>query len=257
MNLAPELRPFRPADLRGVLHVLAAAMPVDPISESRFVRQVLLDPNFRAEGAIVAQVGDEIAGFCLAIARQVPLENAPVDADRGYITLLGVLPAYQRRGIGSAMLELAEQYLRSQGRTLVMVSPYAPGYFICGVDVAAYESGLRFLLRHGYQEVYRPIAMQIDLWNLQVPAWVRQREAALESQVVVEPYRAELTLPLLEFAAREFAGDWVRVCRQTMAQITLGDRPDRLMVAHERQSGRVVGYSHYENERFGPIGVAG
>ncbi|WP_428940006.1 GNAT family N-acetyltransferase [Fontivita pretiosa] len=253
-----ELRPFQPADLSGVVRVLAAAMPVDPISESRFVRQVLLDSNFRAEGAIVAQVGDEIVGFCLAIARQVPLENAPPDADRGYITLLGVLPAHQRRGIGSAMLELAENYLRSQGRTLVMVSPYAPGYFICGVDVAAYESGLRFLLKHGYQEVYRPIAMQIDLWNFQVPQWVRQREAALQSAgVAVEPYCAELTLPLLDFAAREFAGDWVRVCRQTMTQITLGDRADRLMVAYERQSGRVVGYSHYENERFGPIGVAG
>src|SRR4051812_2242602 len=78
-----EIRPFCPTDLAGVLHLLADAMPADPISETRFTRQVLLDINFRAEGAPVATLGGKIVGFALAIARQAPLENAPNDADRG------------------------------------------------------------------------------------------------------------------------------------------------------------------------------
>lgn len=251
----PTIRAYQPNDLRGVLKVLADAMPADPISEQRFVRQVLLDPNFRPDGAIVAEADSELVGFCLAIARQVPLENAPSDAERGYITLFGVRPGHQRRGIGSAILQRAEQYLRSENRKLVMIAPYAPGYFICGVDIAAYASGLAFFANHGFKEVYRPIAMEIPLWNWQVPAWLDERIAKLrDAGVVVESYRGELTLPILDFAAREFAGDWVRVYRETMGRILLGDRPDRVIVAHE--NGRVLGFSHYDNERFGPIGVA-
>src|SRR5437870_10313505 len=104
--------PYRPEDLQGVLGVLAQAMLQDPISPARFTQQVLLDPNFRAEGAPVARREGQIAGFCLAIARQVPLENAPPDGERGYVTLIGVLPEYQRQGIGRAMLLRAEAYLR-------------------------------------------------------------------------------------------------------------------------------------------------
>src|SRR4051812_6791764 len=97
-----EIRPFQSGDLSGicdVLVVLRSAMIADPITEARFTRQVLLDPNFRAEGAPVAVADDgEVVGFCLSIARQVPLENAPSDADRGYITLLAVRPDVQRQG---------------------------------------------------------------------------------------------------------------------------------------------------------------
>ena len=85
----------------------------------------------------------------------------PSDADRGYVTLIAVRPEEQRRGVGSAMLVAAEAYLASQNRSLVMVSSYAPGYFIPGVDVNAYAGGLEFLKKHGYEEVYRPVAADV------------------------------------------------------------------------------------------------
>ncbi len=237
--------------LEGVLDTLAAAMPGDPISQARFVRQVLLDPNYRDGGSVVAREGDEVAGYCLALARQVPLENAPSDAGRGYVTLIAVRPEHRRRGIGSRMLERAEAYLREQGRQEAWVSPYAPGYFVPGVDAAS-EDALGFFACHGYAEVYRPLAMEAPLWSLQVPAWVRDREG--ERTVRYLPYTPELTLPLLRFAQEHFPGDWVRVVRETMGQIVTGENPARLFVAV--QDGEVLGFSHFENERFGPIGVA-
>ena len=242
-------------DLAGMLDVLARTLTADPISEQRFARQVLLDPNFRREGALVAQAGGNVVGFCLAIARQVPLENAPSDAERGYITLIGVLPEHQRRGIGSELLARAEEYLKAQGRKMVMVSSYAPGYFIPGVDVRAYETGLKFFANRGYAEVYRPLAMQVDLWDWSVPGWVREKELELTGAgVTVEMWTAELARPLIEFAQAEFPGDWVRVVRETGQKILAGDSPNRLMTVME--NGKVVAFSHYENERFGPIGVA-
>src|SRR5437016_14621400 len=99
--MSDTIRAFQSKDLSGILEVLRSSMTADPITEARFTRQVLLDPNFRADGAPVAVNDDgEIVGFCLSIARQVPLENAPSDADRGCITLIVVRPDVQRQGVG-------------------------------------------------------------------------------------------------------------------------------------------------------------
>src|SRR5688572_8491830 len=124
----PEtIRSYDADDQSGVLKLLVSAMPADSICESRFVRQVLLDANFRPEGLPVAVNNGNVVGFCLAIARHVPLENAPSDADRGYITLFAVAPDSQRRGVGAKLFAVAEDYLKSQDRSACMVSSYAPG----------------------------------------------------------------------------------------------------------------------------------
>ncbi|HEX8524252.1 MAG TPA: GNAT family N-acetyltransferase [Tepidisphaeraceae bacterium] len=250
-----EIRAFASGDLPGVLGVLREGMAADSISEQRFTRQVLLDANFRAAGAPVGLVSGEVVGFCLAVARQVPLENAPSDAERGYISLMGVGAKYQRQGIGTKLLARAEDYLRSQGRKMVMVSSYAPNYFIPGVDVRAYEPALNFFAKHGYQEVYRPLAMQTHLWSLQTPEWVVSKEKELGEQGVrVREFEPALVLPMLEFVQREFPGDWVRVVRETSVRILAGESPARLVAAVDA-GGNVLAFSHFENERFGPIGV--
>jgi GNAT superfamily N-acetyltransferase len=252
-----SIRPFQPHDLQGVLRVLAQSMHTDAIPESRFVRQVLLDANFRPEGAPVAVRGDDdVIGFCLSVARQTPLENAPSDGEKGYVTLIGVRPSEQRRGVGSQLLAAAEAYLRSQGRKLVMVSSYAPGYFIPGVDVDVYPAGLPFFTKHGYKEIIRPVAMQTSLWHLRQPDWIGERACKLAGEgVIVSPFKPELTLPLLDFARQEFPGDWVRVVREAIARIvSQGDSPSRLIAAIDKDKD--VGFSQFENERFGPIGVA-
>jgi mycothiol synthase len=253
--MPPTISPYHPSDHDPVLALLAEAMPRDPISSARFTRQVLLDPNFRSEGALVARIDAEVVGFCLAIARQVPLENAPLDADRGYITMMAVRPDHQRQGLGAALLQRAEAFLQAQGRAMVMVSPYAPGYFIPGVDVEAYANALQFFNKHDYQELCRPLAMEAPLWDWSPPDWVAEHSKRLTQESVrVVPYSPEWTLPLLEFVSREFPGDWVRVVRETIGRILAGERPERLILAHAE--GRVIGFAHHENERFGPIGVA-
>jgi mycothiol synthase len=81
-----------------------------------------------------------------------------------------------------------------------------------------------------------------------------RREKLNAERLVIAAYSPELTIPLLDFARKEFPGDWVRVVRETAGKIVAGESPGRLIAALDR--GQVVGFSHYENERFGPIGVA-
>lgn len=250
-----SIRPFDAGDQSGVIRLLDESMAAEAICESRFCRQVTLDPNFSAEGAPVAVRGNEVVGFCLSLARRVPLENAPSDADRGYITLFAVSPKARKTGVGGRLLDAAEKYLRSQGRAVCMVSSYAPGYFIPGIDVAAHADALEFLKKRGYAEVYRPVAMRTDLSALQAPGWVNERREKLSRDgVAIESYSAAVTTPLLEFAQREFPGDWVRVVKEAMGAILLGASPTRLIVA--RDGDAIVGFSHFYRDRFGPIGVS-
>ncbi|HEY0867909.1 MAG TPA: GNAT family N-acetyltransferase, partial [Fimbriimonas sp.] len=60
---------------------------------------------------------------------------------------------------------------------------------------------------------------------------------------------------LIGFVSRHFPGDWVRVVREASAAILKGDRPTRLWAAIHPGKG-IVGFAHFEGERFGPIGVA-
>jgi ribosomal protein S18 acetylase RimI-like enzyme len=140
----------------------------------------------------------------------------------------------------------------------VWISPYAPGYFLPGVDVVAYATGLEFLKKRGYEEVYRPISMECALWDFERPAWVRERELEHRNRgIAYTEFTPALVRPLIEFAARVFQGDWVRVCRSTSLQILDGDSPRRLQIALDNSQAepRVLGFSHHDGERFGPIGV--
>jgi ribosomal protein S18 acetylase RimI-like enzyme len=230
------------------------ALPREALTLNRFVSQVLLDPNVGPQNLLCAQLDGRLAGFCLAIVREVPLEGEELDSDRGYITLFAVHPAYRGRGVADRLLDAAEAHFRERGCAKVLISPYSPGYFVPGVDAQAYPGALAMFSKRGYQEAGRPVAMQCDLWDMTIPEWVKERRHKLEAEGGrVEHWRPGLTQPLLAFAREEFGGDWVRWVRNGMAAICDGDSPDRLIIAHD--AAGVLGFSHYKGERFGPIGV--
>ncbi|MCW5941413.1 MAG: GNAT family N-acetyltransferase [Fimbriimonadaceae bacterium] len=253
-----ETGPMGVGEGADVARFVARTLPDEAISETRFARQVLLDPNFELEGARIARDDGRIVGLCLAMGRRTPLENAPDDSDRGYLTLLAVAPEYRRQGIARTLVQAAEAYHRDGGRRQVQVSPYAPGYFIPGPDEAVHAGAVALLESLGYGKVYRPLSMECPLWRLTVPDWVEQAERDLEARGVrIRNLDTGLILPTIEFSARVFAGDWVRYAREAAHAILAGDCPERLVVAVDESGPNpvVVGYSHHAAERFGPIGV--
>lgn len=248
-------RPYRSSDIEGVVSLLGWTLPKERIDEAKFVRQVLLDPQFNRDGALVAEEGGKIVGFVLAIAPRT-YKSDPIELQgRGYITLLAVEEGARGQGVGNTLLDEAEVFLITQNRKEVWIAPYGPGYFTPGVDVAEYGGGIAFLQKRGYEEVYRPLSMTADLKAVQTPDWVAQRELAA-ADIEILPWKGELTLPLMAFAGQDFGPDWVRYVREGIAGILRGDPNERLWVARDRESGMVVGFSHFEADRFGPIGIS-
>ena len=251
------ITPYSGEDFYEVVELLKLCLVADPMTPALFTRKVLLDPNFEVEGAVTARVGEELAGFLLAIARRRPLEDGPDDTDRGWITLFAVSPEFRRRGIGTALLAHGIGYLKSRGCKSLAVSPYAPNYWTPGVDEAAYPEAIAYLGKHGFRTVSRPISMDTRLvggWS--IPEWARGRQSALqESGVSFETFDPAHIPALTAFLRAEFPGDWQRYIRETMVEITLGRRADSdLIVCYD--NGRIIGFSQHEAERFGPFGVA-
>ena len=241
--------------LEATLDLLQRALWADPIGREAFARKVLLDPNFDPEGACLALDDDTVVGFALAIARRVPLEDAPPDTGKGYLTLLAAAPEMRGRGIGSRLLQRSEEYLADRGCDRVLVSPYAPGYFVPGVDMVVYADCCRFLQRRGYTVISQPIAMEADLTVMRVPEWVIERERQLNGDgVVIEPYTTHRLPALFAFLRNHFPGDWQRFARAAADRIEQGEPVTRLWMAVAGDA--VIGYAHHEVERFGPIGVA-
>ena len=254
------LNPYGFRDLYGVVSLLNLALPTEAISPERFTERVLLDPNFDPAGAFVAYRNGSVLGFILSLVRKYPLEDAAPDLERGYLTLFAVHPAHHGKGIGTALFDAAEDYLRGHGCVSALVSPYAPNYWTPGIDTALYSDALAFLQKRGYHISARPLSMAVSLVGWRQSDWAKQAKEQLfrsrDGRTVLAPFDRSLALPFTQFLAAEFPGDWQRYLRETMSAILQGKRsPDSLWLAVDSHAA-VLGFAQFEGERVGPFGVA-
>ena len=251
------VRPFAPSDLPPVVALWNRCLSKDPITEERFWQLFLLDCNFDASGALVAEADGEPVGFLHAIVRKYPVGSLGLDPTRGWITAFFVDPAYRRRGMGTALLEAGLDFLRSKGRTEVWCNGYAPYYVFPGID-EEYTGALSFVEAKGFAKLSSPVAMGMRLEGVRMPDKVRERYAELRQEgYEVRMFRREDTLPLLEFAEKHFA-HWA-------PSVLDGLQHGNLEIVVATQHGEVVGFTQWENSyndppkgaqgRFGPFGV--
>ena len=99
------------------------------------------------DGLLVAREGDSVVGFASFSIERGSLD---LDADRGLLSNIYVEPGARGQGLGTALLEAAEDELAAQGAEVVVLEVMARN-----------EAARRFYDRHGY-ETYR-VAMERSL----------------------------------------------------------------------------------------------
>jgi GNAT superfamily N-acetyltransferase len=158
-------------------------------------------PCFGAQQAgQFAHVNGARVGFVLASV----LQNDPraVSPEHGWIDALVVAPEFQKRGIGRALLQWAETWLRAQSCTRARLGgslrPFAPG-------VPTELGSADFFRAHGYAargENAETWDLGCDLREYVSPAFLRARD------VTVRPARESDIAALHAFLEREFPGRW-------------------------------------------------
>lgn len=251
----PAIRGYRASDEPAILHVWNSGLSADPINATTWRAKVLLDPNFDQDGCLVAEVDGEARGFLLSLVRRVPFFNDGLEPDTSWITAFAVDPAWQGRGFGSALLDAAVSRLQSLDRASVALSPYVPNYFTPGADVHAYQKGIDFLTKRGFQVIERPISMRAELTGFSFPESVSDRLRQLTADnIQVRPVSSNDIAPVLDFIPRHFSWDWHREATGVLNDLYNGD-PRFVGMVVACQSDEVLGYAQHRGERFGPFGV--
>jgi GNAT superfamily N-acetyltransferase len=249
-----EIRTLQGSDLNAVVSIWNRALTRDPITMGRFISNVLGDPDYwpgENSGFFVAVHDGAPVGFLRAIVRRMNNDRMGIEPGLGWIPVVAVDPEHQRKGAGTALMNVALDWFRRHQRKRIWVcgnSGSAPGYTFPGVDMDAYPGGLTLFRKAGFaidreSEGMSREAVHFDVQTYRRDAW------AVGGDVKVETLSPERTADFIDFLADAFPGDWNTAAR---AKIRAGLLHEVLIAIAD---GRVVGYCQWEGEHFGPFGV--
>ena len=122
--VALYIRETSDADLNDILRVEGAAF--DGGKEVEFTRALLADPTAKPFLSLMAFVEGEPTGHILFTAAR--LVNGPREVAVSFLAPLAVVPKFQRRGVGSALVKEGLERLAAAGVDLVFVVGH-PGYY--------------------------------------------------------------------------------------------------------------------------------
>ncbi len=249
-----KIRTYKDADIENVLALWNETLAYHPIDLRCFTRKILLDVNFDRDGFFLAEDEAGLCGFAYAVKRKLPLEiGIAEDADKGFITALGVRKGMAFQSVGAALLEKAEAFIKADGERRIMVSGYTPEYFHQGICPALYPEYAALLEENGYAAQSDSASMELDLTMYQTASEVQEkRRRLLEEGYYIGPLRHRDIVPLLEYVLPGWRYRYRRLLREE-------DDMGKIRVAVK--DGKVIGANMFGDpydgaEAFGPFSVS-
>lgn len=249
-----NIRSYRGTDLDAIIEIWNHTTPHTPIDRKIFVKNFLLDHNFNDQGFFVAEENGEILGYIYAIVRRFPTDvGAPAEDDNGYINAIGL--KYEKDilgGLGSQLINTAENYIRSHGKQEIYVSGYTPNYIYQGINVL-YADYIALFQQEGYAEKSRSASIRIDLNQYSRPADIDALKAQREQEgFLFTSLTQDYIIEMLKYASPNFNHRLRRILQETM------DYKKFNLVIYD---GKVIGVTVFGDpysceERFGPYSVS-
>lgn len=163
-----------------------------------FCNHLFKSRGFKTEGSFVALDGEKLVGFGGADVRDSDNDNPNA---AGFIHTLFVKKEYRRQGIGSAILEKMEQYVKDHGRNnirFVFLSsvnwpwyiPHTEHHMHPGMPCVRMNSEFYiFLYHHGYFVNSIHEGFHVNLATYEMPEKIKNRMAEnAKNGLVVEVY---------------------------------------------------------------------
>ena len=199
--------PFHPPMVPEMIAVWNAALgDAFPLDEALFRQNAVENPHFAPAGCHVACRPEDgrVLGFSIAKVAREPIGADGLLPDRGWISMIAVLPSMQRRGLGTALLRRGEEFLRDAGRRRSVLGG-DPGHFFPGVPVGS--AALAFFGARGYRLRGDAYDLRRSLTGYRTPAGVEPVPAG-RSDLEIRPLRREEDRALLAFLDAVFPGRW-------------------------------------------------
>jgi len=205
----PDVRvtPLTSEPLRDLVDIWnAAAGEAFPLREAVFRQNTVDDPNFDPAGCAIARAGPDgrVVGFCVAKVARVPIGADGLTPEDGWISILAVHPASQRRGVGGALLEAGETFLRGRRCRHILLGG-DPGHFFPGVPAGT--AAVHFFERAGYRLRGEAYDLRRSLGGYQTPDAVSAALAA-HPDLEIRPLTPQDRGGLLAFLDETFPGRW-------------------------------------------------
>ena len=241
---------------KAVVDLWNRTLHADPLTVKKFRKQALFDENFDPSLCYVALEEEQPVGFCLGMRRKFPYMERGLEPDRGWIVVMFVAREYQRKGIGTALVNRAEEDMKRVGAKNITLSAYSPSYFFPGVDEENYPAAAAFFKGLGYVPGKKDYSMCKDLHGYQMSQEsVKKMEAAEEKGYRFINFTYDYALELLEFNKNQFGGGWKRNALMAMQNGTAED----LILLVLSPKGSICGFCMRMIDgnpmRFGPIGI--
>ncbi len=219
-----EIQPYEAATDEALAFTLwqTAIGQIWPIDFQRF-QQVLAAPR---AGHFVARSQGQVIGF--VATSQSPSWGQQV----GYIQALLVAPAWQKQGLGSALLEQALTHLRAEQVDALRLGGHAPRFW-CGVP-ANLPAIQNFFQARGWEAGETVYDLSQDISQYTTPPAIYQRME--KEQVALTTATSADIADVLAFEEREFP-NWLPHYERLAK---LGDYQD-ILLARDQRTGAVVG----------------
>lgn len=222
-----------------------------PMDERLFYGNLNMDKNIKDENFIGAYLNEELIGFI--IYKQQITKKGLIEADstQGNISLMLVDFNYRRKGIGSKLIEMCENKLKSLGVTHIEIGRDT-FHFFPGAPLE-FKEGLRFLNNKGYKEGYASWDLISDISKVDLEKAIENKGLKINTQdkFVVEEIKDNDKEKLMNFLAKTFPGRWYG---DTELFFQNGMECRDIIVIKDTKEDIIIGFSHIYDEKSATVG---
>ncbi|MBN1477461.1 GNAT family N-acetyltransferase [Candidatus Sumerlaeota bacterium] len=236
------------ADLAEMTDICAKSLDLEPHPWTpALVREKTLGAHdFDAALLLGYEIAGEVRGFTQAVARDHAGER------RGWVRLMAVNPAWQRQGIGSALLSEVERRLAERGVTRIGFMDVPANYLTPGVDFQ-YTAAACFLTKHGYHVTHTNLNLMCGLTSDEFEDVDEDIVGFAQRGITVRRAEEGDREAIAAWARREFAG-WEEEILACYEQ-----SPISLWIALRGEE--MLGFGAYDSNNvntghFGPTGLS-